>query len=272
MANTSLDKFDSHDSVMPIFRQKSDRNTPEQFGSAVVVEWHGHTFLLTAAHVTDELRGEFEVLLPVAGGALETLRGDFRFIDVLPEQSRSEDAIDVAYVRLTPDLAPQVAQAFTPVPAAAIDFLPAKYWSNEYPCICSATGYPTSKARLENGAHSIDIWSYAGTLITDDATYDRLGFSKELNILLRYDRTKTINLNHAEPRIASAPNLKGVSGGGIFLWPDFPDDVDSFPPVFGRKLVGIVHSYLPHENLIVGSSLLSTFTMMMLGEMKGWRA
>ena len=219
----ALDKFDSHSSVLPLFRKTRNRNAAEQFASAVLVKWHGDTLLLTAAHVTDELRSESEVLVPIDGGILAPLRGDFRFVDVPPDQLRSEDALDIAYVRLTSDLARCVAAAFSPVPTVAIESLPFEFWRTGSPRVCSATGYPASKARRDGGAHAIDIWSYAGMLVTDHDTYDRLGYSTDLNILLHYDRTQTINSGHPELRIASAPSLKGVSGGGIFSWPEIVD-------------------------------------------------
>jgi hypothetical protein len=244
---------------LPLFRRSRHDHAPEQFASAVVVEFFGALYLLTAAHVTDELYRDTEVLLPVGGGQLLPLLGEFRHIDIGPDQRRSEDTLDVAYIRLPPDLVAGVRGAWVPVPKGGTESLPFEHWPGAKSRICSATGYPVSKARRTDGAHQIDIWSYGGMLVTDAETYDRLGYTTALNILLRYDVTKALYLEQSGPVVRRSPNLRGVSGGGIFLWPDITGPT---VPVLGRKLVGIVHSYLPHENLIVGSNLLPLTTMM----------
>jgi hypothetical protein len=253
-----LDNFDSHDSVLPLFRRSRHNHAPEQFASAVVAEFFGEMYLLTAAHVTDELYRDTEVLVPVIGGQLLPLVGEFRHIDIAPDQLRSEDTLDVAYIRLAPHMVAEVRGAWIPVPQRGIESLPFEHWLDGKSRVCSATGYPVSKARRTDGAHQIDIRSYGGMLITDVETYDRLGYSAALNILLRYDRTKALYFEPGGPVVRSAPNLRGVSGGGIFLWPEITGPA---VPVLGRKLIGIMHSYLPRENLIVGSNLLALTTM-----------
>jgi len=265
MPIVTLEQFDSHDSVLPLFRSKGNRSVPVQFASAVLIQRHDAFYLLTAAHVIDEWRTDTEVLIPVSDGTLVPLDGYYRYIDIPPEQPRSEDALDVAYVRLAPHLVAPVVGAFTPVPPNATELLTEEYWRNDQIFFCSATGYPASKARRDGDAHKIDAWSFGGSLITDSTTYERLGYSTKVNILLGYDRSQTINLGSEERNVASAPHLKGVSGGGIFIWPETESD---FPPICGRKLIGIVHTYLERESMIVGTNLIPAFTMMAVGMMK----
>lgn len=259
MPFASLEQFDSHDSVLPLFRSTGSRAVPVQFASAVLVQRHGEFYLLTPAHVVDEWRAETEVLIPISDGTLTALDGDYRYIDIPPEQTRSEDAVDIAYVRLAPRLVAPVVGAFTPVPPNAAQLLTEEYWRNDQIFFCSATGYPASKARRDGDAHTIDVWSYGGSLVTDSTTYERLGYSTKMNILLRYDRSQTINLGSEKRSASAAPHLKGVRGGGIFIWPETESDL---PPIFGRKLIGIVHTYLEHEQMIVGTNLIPVFTMM----------
>jgi hypothetical protein len=60
---------------------------------------------------------------------------------------------------------------------------------------------------------------------------------------------------------------QGMSGGGIFAWPDGYELSDdwSLP-----KLVGIFHSYKKSEGLMIGTHLISVCAAIQLGEMKGY--
>jgi hypothetical protein len=260
---TSATEYDSHDSVLPLFRSTGSKESLEQFASAVLFQDFGETFLITAAHVADELERGVDVLAPTTEGQFLPLRFDYRLVALPPNVLRQEDRVDVAYIRLPRPFDQRVLGAFKAVPHSRIRNVISDVFDDPRPTHCSVVGYPITKARFKNSAHQIDVWSYVGVLVKDRSVYARLGYDAESNVIVRHRRKKTVQPHRQDFVEKAAPNLRGVSGGGIFALPDY---VGSILPIHDRKLVGIFHTYLENEGVAIGTSLFVCRTMIALGK------
>lgn len=254
-----MSTFDPYDSLVPVFLKTEIPQRLRQIGTAIFVELHGEPFLYTAAHVTDEER-HGELLVPIEDG-LWPIQGYLAHIDLPPEIPRSKDDTDIAYYRLTSEFATALCHHFKPLPQSRCELI----LSAMELAVCSASGYPASKAKKNaDGILSSEVYSFRG-LNVNEAVYEKFGLSPKFNIILNFSKKRAINPNTFEK--ASTPSLKGVSGGGIFAWPAGSEiSADWSLP----KLVGLFHTFKEKEGLIIGTTLLPILTAIQLGRMKGF--
>lgn len=253
-----MQQFDPYDSLVPIFISVELPKRFMQIGTAVYIQFNNESFLITAAHVTDQSK-EGTLLVPCDEG-FSPIDGYMAFIDPPPDIPRGEDTVDIAYYRLSTQFAEKLSHRFTPLPKNRSELL----LSAHELTVCSATGYPSSKSKKNGEIHSSEIFAFRG-LAAQESTYKELGLSADGNIVIHFHKKRAV---HPETGLAfPTPGLRGISGGGIFAWPrgaELSDDW-SLP-----KLVGIVHSFREREGLIIGSTLLPVITAIGVGFMKNF--
>ncbi len=236
--------FDPYKGLVPIFLETDIPRSFRQIGSAVFVRVRGIRFLFTAAHVLDELeRGQ--LLVPTSNG-IEPIEGYYAFKDLLPEETREEDQVDMGYYKLSNHFADRISEIFTPIDMSNIQLI---RHVNEL-SICSVSGYPASKAKKKGNEFSSEVYSYTGVVVGPDI-YEKHQLNPEFEIVIGFTQKTAVNV---EGQPFPTPSLKGLSGGGIFAW---PNEFDGFPPWSERKLVGIMHSYKKRDNLIVGTNMIA---------------
>lgn len=251
-------QFDPYDSLVPVFLSIEIPKRVLQIGTAIFRELQGEPFLLTAAHVTDELKNG-TLLVPIEAG-LSPIEGYMAHIDLPPEVSRLNDNVDIAYYRLSTQFAVQLSYHFKPLPQGCGEVIR----SARELTVCSASGYPASKGKKNGGTYSSEIYSFRG-VIAQQETYDRLDLSPEQAIIIHFHKKRAV---HPETRGAfPTPSLKGSSGGGIFAWPRGSETSNdwSLP-----RLVGIIHTFKEREGLIIGTTLLPVLAAITLGRMKNF--
>lgn len=257
MSYTRSHMPDPYDALIPVFLETKLPQRLRQMGTAVFVELHGEPFLLTAAHVIDE-RKYGELLVPTSEG-LSPIDGYLACIDLPPEISRSEDKIDVAYYRLSLEFAAKLCHHFMPMPQNRCELV----FNSLNQTICSVSGYPASKSGKNNeGAYSSEIFSFRGVAAAK-STYYELSLSQDQNIVIRFNKKRAVGHEGAGP--FPTPGLKGISGGGIFAWPNEEEISQdwSLP-----KLVGLIHTFKEKEGLIIGTTLLPILSAIELERMK----
>ncbi len=250
--------YDPYDSLIPIFRETSTPTRIKPLATAVYVTNKMGDFLYTAAHVTDDL--ELAKLLIPVQGKLSRIEGYVAFIDLLPDQDRENDNVDIAYIKLPSSFTTELRHDFEPISGENIEII--ENTNNIY--TCSVAGYPASKSKKYSGLFNSKIFAFTGMNVSKDV-YDKLDLSNSINIVLRFDRKNAIDPNTGES--FPAPSLRGVSGGGIFSWPpNKPYHCDWSE----RKLIGIFHTYKEKENIIIGSTMIPFLSAITLGQMKGF--
>ena len=253
-----MKNFDPYNALIPVFLHTKLPKRMRQFGTAIFFELHGDPYLLTAAHVTDDLK-QGELLVPTDEGFLP-IEGYLSFIDLPPEIRRTEDMTDIAYYRLTTRFATALRHHFSPLPQMRSELIQSALELTT----CSASGHPATKGKKNGNIYSSEIFSFRGVAAQAD-TYKQLLLSPKTSIVLHFNKKRAVDPITLAP--FPTPSLKGVSGGGIFAWPhgsELSDDW-SLP-----MLVGIVHTYKEREGFIIGTTLLPILSAISLGKMKGF--
>jgi hypothetical protein len=254
-----MPEFDPYDALVPVFLETELPQRLQQVGSAIFIEQNSEPFLITAAHVTDDLK-RGELLVPTADG-LSPIEGYMAHIDLPLEISRTDDEIDIAYYRLTSDFSARLTHHFSPLPQTRREIIPTALNLR----VCSASGYPSTKGKKNNdGVFSSEIFSFRGVAATQEI-YDRLSLSPENNIVIQFSKKRAVNPEDGKP--FPGPSLKGISGGGIFAWPAGSEISSDWNL---PTLIGIVHSFKEREGLIIGTTLLPLLAAISLGRMKGF--
>ena len=127
--------FDPYDSLVPVFIETEIPKRVHQMGTAIFREMWGEPVLITAAHVTDELKNGV-LLVPTVQG-LSPIDGYMAYIDLPPEVSRLEDNVDIAYYRLSSEFAAQLSYHFKPLPQGRGEVIQSALELT----VCSASGY-----------------------------------------------------------------------------------------------------------------------------------
>jgi len=253
-----MSQFDPYDSLVPVFLETEIPRRIHQIGTAIFRELWGKPFLFTAAHVTDELK--HGVLLVPTSHGLSPIDGYMAHIDLLPEISRLNDSVDIAYYRLSTEFATQLSYHFKPLPQGRGEVIHSALELT----VCSASGYPASKGKKNGNTYSSEIFSFRGTAAQQE-TYDKLGLTPEQSIIIHFHKKRAVYPGTMEA--SPTPSLKGSSGGGIFAWPpgaELSEDW-SLP-----RLVGIIHTFKEKEGLIIGTTLLPVLAAVSLGRMKNF--
>ncbi len=220
--------MDQLDSVCPIFCQKEGERI-YQLGSGVLIEFRGYVFLLTAAHVIDELKRAY-LLVPHAECEIKSIEGAYAYIN--PSGGRSKDFLDYGYFKLNENFLEGLREHFYFVKEHELGI--EKYYADKEQF--SFVGYPYRKSNVSGGSVSTEHYAY-GTYHAELSEYECLGFPVEACILTKFNRKNSFNPNSRRIELPVLPH--GVSGGGVFIW---PREITCIPPN-NRKLVGVGNTW-----------------------------
>ena len=211
------------------------------FGSGVLIDFRGEAFILTAGHVIDGFDSG-HLMVPHSDNKIESIDGVFSYIK--PAAGRDSDNLDFGYFKLDKPFSENVKRLFYAIPEREFgikDF----YREKE---LMSFGGYPFRKHNLAGGVASTKDYVY-GAYHAQIAEYEPLGCDPKVNIIAKFNRKKTINRNTGKLQIAPLPH--GISGGGVFIWPQVPKELVPSD----RKLIGISHSYKRDGGYFIGTRL-----------------
>ncbi|SIT10401.1 hypothetical protein [Neptunomonas antarctica] len=220
--------MDQLDAVCPIFCEREDERL-FQVGSGVLIEFRGCFFLLTAAHVIDELK-DADLLVPHANNVIKSIEGAYSYIS--PSVNRAEDFLDYGYFKLDTKFISGLKEHFYFVKEHDLG-VEKSYARRE---LFSFVGFPHRKSNTSGEQVSTDCFSY-GTYHAELSEYKLLEFEQDANIVTKFNRKNSFNLKSGRVELPVLPH--GISGGGVFIW---PKNILETPPK-NRKLVGIGHTW-----------------------------
>jgi hypothetical protein len=241
----SLNESGLLDSVFPIFVAADVDGPLEQIGSGVAVAVGDDLFALTAAHVTD--RSKDGVLFMPGVEGITPVSGGLAFTELPNGDSRQSDRGDMAYYRLSKHLRASLDPSIKPV---AIDQLLLTD-SVETGYLFTFVGYPWRKARRRGQTHEGERVTYTGHALPP-AIYNRLGYSRLANVLIRMRRDKTYSTLYKSR--ATAPHPQGISGGAVIAWPSTYQKRVESPRL---KLAAIGHTYHAAEHCLAATRVIS---------------
>jgi hypothetical protein len=183
--------------------------TPSHVGSGVLLKMRGATFLLTAAHVIDEVAESAN--LGIAGnGQIVRAEGEARFTTLPNGARREDDRIDAAVLRLTDTCVTHLA-----CPTLSDDELAIGAELAEGDPLLLA-GFPAapsmSSVDLEARFVSRKLLKIVARR-SSDSRYAALRTDPATNVVVTFDYKRAITNN---ARVTS-PALDGMSGGGVWM-------------------------------------------------------
>ncbi|MBU4261777.1 MAG: hypothetical protein KKC76_07860 [Proteobacteria bacterium] len=202
---------DPDEAIVPIFAKEKYTDMLHQVGTGIFVDFQGMPFLYTAAHVTDNLQ-HGELMVPTHFG-IEPIEGYMAHVDLPPEIPRKEDDIDIAYYRLSNEFARTMAAIFRPLPQLRRMIITSALELG----VCSIYGFPASKAKKRQGKYTSESATYRGVAAKEE-TYKELGLSPNTSIVVHFHKKRAVSSESGQKINPISP--RGVSGGGIFAWPD----------------------------------------------------
>jgi hypothetical protein len=229
--------------VVPVFLTRRGHWDTKQIASGVLLRISTQSFLLTAAHVTDEMQ-QGHLLVPGEGDLIPTAGLTACWKPDLGEM-RTTDKMDLAYIKLRESTRSRIHPSFSELTLGDISCLEN---ARSVP-FATFVGYPVTKAAQRGAICTSEMAKYTGHLWTPDV-YERLGYSELSHICIRMRLKKTFN-NHYKRRLV-APYPAGISGGAIFAWPIKLAARTHNPQL---KLLGIAHSFIRSENCLVGTHI-----------------
>ncbi|MEZ8482612.1 trypsin-like peptidase domain-containing protein [Vibrio splendidus] len=245
-------------SVVPVFIETDVPKRIVQIGTAVFVDLNNSPFLFTAAHVTDDMENG-TLLVPTADG-LSEIDGYTAFVALPHEIRRSDDPVDMAYIRLSSEFASKLCYHFCPLPQTKSQLLT----SSEELGVVSVVGYPASKSKKKPDGYKSELYYFRG-VAAQKSVYDSLKLCPTTSSIIHFNYKQTVNSQTSERTTPPSPN--GMSGGALFAWPaGHETSTDWTVP----KLVGVFHTYKKKEGLMIGSNLINFLGATVLGEMKGF--
>ena len=227
------------DSVCPIFCEREGERF-YQVGSGVLIEFRGYAFLLTAAHVVDELEGA-TLLVPHSENEIKSIEGVYAYIKA--SENRCEDFLDYGYFKLDEQFLVGLKEHFYFVKEQELG-VENHYADKE---LFSFVGYPYRKSNISGTGVSTESFAY-GTYHAELSEYERLGFPADAGIVTKFNRKNSFNPKAKRVELPVLPH--GISGGGVFIW---PKEMTGIPPK-NRKLVGVGHTW-KKEGYFIGTRI-----------------
>lgn len=220
--------MDQLDSICPIFCQKDDGKI-FQLGSGVLLEFRGHIFLLTAAHVIDRLENA-DLLIPHRNNEIKSIEGTYSYLKCTDK--RENDFLDYGYFKLDKEFSDGLDGLFYLIKESELG-IQTQYQKSE---IFTFAGYPHRKSNVAGNIASTDAFAY-GTYHASHSEYIKLGCEENANIVTKFNRKNSFSLKSKRIELPVLPH--GISGGGVFIW---PSKITTTPPK-DRRLVGIGHTW-----------------------------
>ncbi|CAA9370687.1 MAG: hypothetical protein AVDCRST_MAG68-5729 [uncultured Gemmatimonadetes bacterium] len=228
--------------VRPLYTVSS-REKPDAEGSCVLFKVGGRHFLLTAAHVLDQLmEGELYI-----GGdeSLLTIPRNWHGTQMPDSGNREDDKIDLAFMELPAELVAEMGDCLWLGPRDVVQ--PGSAAAHRFYC---TFGYPVRRAKVRSQVLSVAAPAdlYAGVAV-DQEVYERLGLSPETHIVISYDRERVISSHGVR-----VPTVKpyGKSGGGLWRFDSLV--VPGLPPL-ENPLAGILTEWRREEKVLVATRI-----------------
>jgi len=215
-----------------------DEIIPSQIASGVLVRKHEKYFLLTCKHVFDHIAPSDVIILTTSFFAIR-LPDEIKFIN------NATDSIDLALVEFKGHRLVMVKRYYFFLPYRNMGFNHVFSEDLYY----MLYGYINKRTELKDYAFQAESFGYL-TTFRRYRKFEKLGFNYEENISLEYNRRKQGDFEDDTVVQLGPKELKGMSGGGIWL------------SVAGRKretyrylLVGVMIEERLDRGFIIGTKV-----------------
>jgi hypothetical protein len=191
---------------------KTDNGIPKSHGSGVFVEIENNYFVLTAGHVVDNCENDICIGLK-SGNVVYKLGGEW--ITNKPKSDRDNDKLDAAIIKLDNNTIDLIGNHYHFINMDNIETNHEPRILNEY----ISLGFPSSMSKYnpyKKEGFKSKPFPYI-TKCAEDVVYKKLGYDKNVNIIVNYEKRDIINFFSGEHK--TGPDLYGCSGSGLWYIP-----------------------------------------------------
>jgi hypothetical protein len=232
-------------SILPLFAQVPS-GKPKLIGSGFLVSTGTNSYLVSAAHVFDELKIGNELFFYIEPYTKRKLSGSLRLTKMPEGNNRKHDRLYVGVLRLEgPGLPPYPKVEKYPLAFDALmpNALPRD--SKQYLLI----GFPESKSRANPIAREVASEFYCfRNASAAPQRYADIGVSMQSHVVLGFDRKHTVG---PDGRIRAFPEPSGISGSPVWL---LYDESGSNDPV-QTPVVGVAIEHHKNHHAIVATDI-----------------
>ena len=236
--------------VTPLF-YNNPAGIPVQFGCGFFIADGDNQYLVSAAHVFDEIGRGNQLFYPIGNGLNRNLSGQ-ALLTPLNGKDRTSDRFDVGVLKLEdPALPPYPATGKRSLPIAALirNALPRQ--NKQYMLV----GFPETKSRANPVARELNSQPYSYTNISTPAsTYAARAVSEKTHIAVLFRRGRSVA---QDGRIVPFPSPRGMSGSPLWLLYDQVGDNDSKQ----TPIVGVFIEYAKSHNSLIATDAASVLEM-----------
>jgi hypothetical protein len=194
-----------HKHTIPLYFLKKGNNTPLLHGSSVIIDIKGTKFLITASHVFDNNIEPFLLL----DDFIQPLNG--KRLDLESTREMDSSSIDISILKLHESVIKKI-ESSSRYEFYKLDKTTYYQTSNRGFLL---SGYPCRKEKINVKDKQV-ISSLINLIVeqSSDKLYEKLGYSNELNVILKYNRRKITNFK--SNKRFHGPLLNGMSGCGLW--------------------------------------------------------
>ena len=206
-----------HSSTVPVYLES--RPVPQHVGSGVLLRIGEEKFMFTAAHVADfRLKGQLYL-----GGESFPIRMSGTVTHTRPPQDdRLRDKLDAAVIHLSEEVTGHLREhEFLEI--AEVDAASGPRHDDFF----LVAGFPCTKQRFVPNGSTIEALLYPFVAVSKlGSSYDSESLNADYHVLLGFNKKEMWRRDLGR---VTAPDLYGISGGGIWWLPEY-DGPDARPP------------------------------------------
>jgi hypothetical protein len=228
--------------IIPLFAETSN-GKPKLVGNSFLISSGTSSYLLSAAHVFDELKADHELFFYIDLHTKRKLSGNLRLTKIPEGKNRKSDRFDVGVLKLEGQgLPPYPKVEKFPLDIGALmpNALPRE--NKQYLLV----GFPESKSRANPVNREVVSGLYSFRNFSVPSTkYANLGVTPQSHVVLSFDRKHTVG---SDGQIRAFPEPSGISGSPVWLLYDEngPNDPIQTP------IVGIaIEHHKTHHAIVV---------------------
>lgn len=231
--------------IVPLFVNRRG-GRPQLVGSSVLVSSGTDSYLVSAAHVFDEIKAGHELFFYIEPKTIRKLSGNLRLTKAPLGKDRKSDRLDIGVLTLQgPALPPYPRVQKYPLPISA--FMPNALPREDKQYLL--VGFPESKSRANPVAGDLASEPCSFRNVSGPVSqYSQLDVDPQHHIVLSFDVRHTVT---PSKEIRAFPNPSGMSGSPIWLLYDEngTNDPNQTP------VVGIAIEHHKTERAIVATDI-----------------
>ena len=226
---------------------KVNNGITEACGTGVLLKVNSLHFLVTAAHVADNLNQEIHV--GINESTVLRLGGNILTNNITG--TREADRLDLCVVKLCEESILKLSKLYSFLDISEIEL---NHDFKEFP-MYEFVGFPYTKSKYNKYKKRLKSVPYHYITIPCKAkAYEELKCNPKINVVLNYERKKVFNFRKKTHQIG--PELYGISGCGLWYVPS--QNNPSIEPI--KKLVAIINEWPVNNRKYLVGTRIDLFT------------